>query len=100
MVTCSATPSTKGAAAAAKSSDPGAIRDHIRDVATPGAKQYSLRTLADALKAVSGGEKINYVGVAGAFEFNDVGDPSVSLFDVIEYHGGKGAVVKQVDANE
>lgn len=88
------------AAAAAKSSDPGAIRDHIRDVATPGAKQFSLNTLADALKAVSGGEKINYVGVAGAFEFNDVGDPSVSLFDVIEYHGGKGSVVKQVDANE
>jgi ABC-type branched-subunit amino acid transport system substrate-binding protein len=88
------------AAAAAKSSDPGAIRDHIRDVATAGAKQYSLNTLADALKAVSGGEKINYVGVAGAFEFNDVGDPSVSLFDVIEYHGGKGDVVKQVDANE
>jgi branched-chain amino acid transport system substrate-binding protein len=88
------------AAAAAKSADSGAVTDHIRDIATAGAKQYSLNTLADALKAVSGGEKINYVGVAGAFEFNDVGDPSVSLFDVIEYHGGKGAVVKQVDANE
>jgi ABC-type branched-subunit amino acid transport system substrate-binding protein len=88
------------AAAAAKSSDPATIRDHVRDVATPGAKQFSVNNLADALKAVSGGEKINYVGVAGAFEFNDKGDPSVSLFDVIEYQDGKASLVKQVDAKE
>lgn len=88
------------AAAAAKSSEPGAIRDHVRGVATAGAKQYSLDNLSEALKAVSGGEKIDYVGVAGAFEFNDVGDPSVSLFDVIEYHNGKSTLVKQVDARE
>ena len=88
------------AAAAAKASDPGAIRDHIRDVATAGAKKYSLNNLADALKAVSAGEKIDYVGVAGAFEFGDKGDPSVSLFDIIEYHDGKASLVKQVDAKE
>jgi branched-chain amino acid transport system substrate-binding protein len=72
----------------------------VRGIATAGAKQYSLDNLSEALKAVSGGEKIDYVGVAGAFEFNDVGDPSVSLFDVIEYHNGKSTLVKQVDARE
>jgi branched-chain amino acid transport system substrate-binding protein len=88
------------AAAAAKSSDPAAIRDHIRDVATPGAPKFSVPNLADALKAVSAGRKIDYVGVAGAFEFGDNGDPSVSLFDIIEYHGGKSTPVKQVDVKK
>ena len=88
------------AAAAAKSNDPGAIRDHIRSVATPGAPQFTLTTLADALKAVSAGQKINYVGVAGAFEFADNGDPTVSLFDIFEYKGGKLVVLKQIDAKK
>ena len=73
----------------------GAIERSRRDPSThprrrdAGAKQYSLTNLADALKAVSAGEKIDYVGVAGAFEFGDKGDPTVSLFDIIEYHDGK-----------
>jgi ABC-type branched-subunit amino acid transport system substrate-binding protein len=86
------------AATAAKSNDPGAIRDKIRDVATAGAPKFSVTNLSDALKAVSSGQKIDYVGVAGAFEFGPKGDPTVSLFDVIEYRGGKSSVVKQVDA--
>jgi hypothetical protein len=54
--------------------------------------------LADALKAVSSGQKIDYVGVAGAFEFGDNGDPTVSLFDIFEYQKGKLVVLKQIDA--
>ena len=57
-------------------------------------------TLADALKAVNSGQKINYVGVAGAFEFADNGDPTVSLFDIFEYKGGKPTVLKQIDAKK
>jgi len=88
------------AAAAAKSNDPGAITSHIRSVTSPGAPQFTLNTLADALKAVNAGQKINYVGVAGAFEFADNGDPTVSLFDIFEYKGGKPTVLKQIDAKK
>ena len=88
------------AAAAAKSNDPAKITAQIRNVTSPGAPQFTLNTLADALKAANGGQKINYVGVAGAFEFADNGDPTVSLFDIFEYKGGKLAVLKQIDAKK
>jgi branched-chain amino acid transport system substrate-binding protein len=88
------------AAATAKSNDPGAITAQIRNVTSPGAPQFTLNTLADALKAVNSGQKINYVGVAGAFEFADNGDPTVSLFDIFEYKGGKPSVLKQIDAKK
>src|SRR5262249_5613214 len=55
------------AAVAAKSNDPGAIRDHIRAVTDPSAPKFTVTQLADALKAVSAGQKIDYIGVAGAF---------------------------------
>jgi ABC-type branched-subunit amino acid transport system substrate-binding protein len=86
------------AAAAAKSSDPAAITDHVRAVTTPGAPKYYLSNLADALKAADSGQKIDYVGVAGAFEFAENGDPTVSLFDIFEYQQGKLVVLKQIDA--
>jgi ABC-type branched-subunit amino acid transport system substrate-binding protein len=86
------------AAAAAKSSDPSAVTAHIRAVTTPGAPKYYPTTLAGALKAVSTGQTIDYIGVAGAFEFADNGDPTVSLFDIFEYQQGKLAVLKQIDA--
>jgi len=88
------------AAAAAKSSDPGAIRDKIRAITTPGAPKYTLDKLPEALKAVSSGQKIDYIGVAGAFEFAENGDPTVSLFDIFEYQNGKLVVVKQIDAKK
>ena len=88
------------AAAAAKSSDPAAVTDHVRAVTTPGAPKYDLTTLADALKAAGSGQKIDYLGVVGAFEFGDNGDPTVSLFDIFEFQKGKLVVVKQIDATK
>jgi branched-chain amino acid transport system substrate-binding protein len=86
------------AAAAAKSSDPAAITDHVRAVTAPGAPKYYLTNLADALKAVDSGQKIDYIGVVGAFEFAENGDPTVSLFDIFKYRQGKLVVLKQIDA--
>ncbi len=86
------------AAAAAKSSSPAAVTDHVRAVTTKGAPKFTLATLADALKAVDSGQKIDYIGVAGAFEFGDNDDPTVSLFDIFQYQKGKLVVLKQIDA--
>jgi branched-chain amino acid transport system substrate-binding protein len=88
------------AAAGAKSSASAAITDHVRAVTTPGAPKYYLTSLADALKAVDSGRKIDYIGVVGAFEFADSGDPTVSLFDIFEYQKGKLVVLKQIDASK
>jgi len=87
------------AAAAGKSADSASITSHIRDVTSPGAPKYYLTNLADALKAVTAGQKIDYIGVVGAFEFADNGDPTVSLFDIFEYQQGKLVVLKQIDAH-
>lgn len=66
----------------------------------PGATKYSPTNLGDALKAVWAGKPIDYVGVAGAFEFAANGDPTISRFDIFEYRDGKLHVIKQVDAAE
>jgi hypothetical protein len=72
----------------------------VRAVTTKGAPKFYLTTLADALKAVDSGQKIDYIGVAGAFEFADNDDPTVSLFDIFEYQKGKLVVLKQIDATK
>jgi ABC-type branched-subunit amino acid transport system substrate-binding protein len=88
------------AAAAAKSADSAAIQSKIHFVTQPGATKYSPTNLGDALKAVWGGQPIDYVGVAGAFEFAANGDPTISRFDIFEYRDGKLHVIKQIDAAE
>jgi ABC-type branched-subunit amino acid transport system substrate-binding protein len=88
------------AAAAAKSSDSAAVTDHIPDVTTPGGKAFSPSTLGDALKAAWAGEKINYSGVVGSFEFAANGDPTISLFDINQYKDGKPTVLKQIDVKK
>jgi branched-chain amino acid transport system substrate-binding protein len=86
------------AAAAAHSPDPAAIAAKIHDITKPGATKYSPTNLGEALKAVWGGQPIDYVGVAGAFEFAANGDPTISRFDIYEYKSGKLNVIKQIDA--
>jgi ABC-type branched-subunit amino acid transport system substrate-binding protein len=88
------------AAAAAKSADPAAIQSKIHSVTQPGATKFSPTNLGDALKAAWAGQPIDYVGVAGAFEFAANGDPTISRFDIFEYRDGKLHVIKQVDAAE
>jgi ABC-type branched-subunit amino acid transport system substrate-binding protein len=80
----------------AGSSEPGAIRDKIRSVTQEGAPQFTIENLADAVKTAAAGKPIDYVGVSGAFRFQDNGDPSSSLYDVFQYQGGKQVKVEQV----
>jgi ABC-type branched-subunit amino acid transport system substrate-binding protein len=86
------------AAAAAHSADAAAITAKIQDITKPGATKYGPTNLGDALKAAWAGQPIDYVGVAGAFEFAANGDPTISRFDIYEYRGGKLNVIKQIDA--
>src|SRR6202046_1333801 len=83
------------AAAEAHSADAAAVTGKIHDVTKPGAPKFDPTHLGDALKAAWGGQAIDYVGVAGAFEFAANGDPTISRFDIYEYKGGKLNVIKQ-----
>ena len=77
-----------------------AVTGKIHDVTRPGAPKFDPTRLGDALKAAWGGQPIDYVGVAGAFEFAANGDPTISRFDIYEYKGGKLDVMKQIDASK
>ena len=81
----------------AKSTEPGAIRDKVRSVTQEGAPQFTIENLKDAVAAAASGKPIDYVGVSGAFRFQDNGDPSSSLYDVFQYQGGKRVTIEQVD---
>jgi hypothetical protein len=72
------------------SSGSGKFKALLRKYSEPG----------EALKAAWSGEPIDYVGVAGAFEFAANGDPTISRFDIFEYKGGKLDVIKQIDASK
>ena len=71
--------------------------EKIRDVTMPPGDKYNFTQLADAMKALAAGKKIDFDGVSGPLEFGANGDPTASLYDIFEYKGGKMAVLRQVD---
>ncbi len=87
------------AAVAAKSTEPAAIKSHIRSVADPKGEKYTFLQLAEAAKAVSAGKPIAYVGVSGPLEFDKNGDPTTSLYDIFQLKGGRLAVLRQIQLN-
>lgn len=81
----------------AHSTAPGAIRDNVRTVTKAGAPQFTIDTLAEAVKTAYEKKPIDYVGVSGEFRFMANGDPSTSLYNVFQYQNGKQVVVEQVN---
>ncbi|GAA3606545.1 ABC transporter substrate-binding protein [Nonomuraea rosea] len=70
-------------AAEAAKSDAGAdIAAKLVEVSKTGDKCESFKECADLLKA---GKDIDYDGVSGPVDFNDVGDPSVATIGVYQY---------------
>jgi ABC-type branched-subunit amino acid transport system substrate-binding protein len=70
------------AAEQAKSAEPAKIRDAMVKVTRDGTE---CNTFADCKKLIGEGKDIAYVGAAGALRFNDKGEPSTGLYDVLQY---------------
>jgi branched-chain amino acid transport system substrate-binding protein len=70
------------AAEAAKSDAGAAIAGSLVDVSKGGEKCAGFKQCADLLKA---GKDLDYEGVSGPVDFNDVGDPTVATIGVYEY---------------
>ncbi|TYB54164.1 ABC transporter substrate-binding protein [Nonomuraea sp. PA05] len=70
------------AAEAAKADTGTAIAGKLVDVSKGGTKCTGFKECADLLKA---GSDIDYDGVSGPVDFNDVGDPSVATIGVYQY---------------
>ncbi|MFB4264177.1 ABC transporter substrate-binding protein [Nonomuraea sp. GTA35] len=70
------------AAEAAKADTGAAIAGKLVEVSKGGTKCAGFKECADLLKA---GTDIDYEGVSGPVDFNDVGDPSVATIGVYQY---------------
>jgi len=86
------------ASVAADSAEPAAIRDKVRSITTEGAPKFTFENLADAIKAVQSGQKIDYVGASGEIRFAENGDLVVGLYDVFTFRDRQREVVGQVTA--
>lgn len=82
------------AALKAGSDDPIAIRDNLTAVTNPPGKTFTWTDLSAAMKAVVAGEDIDYQGVSGPIDFNDVGDPTAANYAVWQFDAdGKDEVI-------
>jgi ABC-type branched-subunit amino acid transport system substrate-binding protein len=75
-------------AVAAGSTDGAAIAEQIQDVSGAPGKKFAWNELADAIKALEGGQDIDYEGASGALDLNEDGDPTAGVYDVYEFKGG------------
>jgi ABC-type branched-subunit amino acid transport system substrate-binding protein len=78
------------ASVAAGSSDPGAIKDKLREVSGPPGTAYTFQQLPQAIKDLRAGKDINYEGVSGPIDFAANGDPTSASYDQYGYTGPGG----------
>lgn len=77
------------AAVAAGSTDGQAMADALQDVTAPPGTKYTWEQLPEAVKALQNGDDIDYLGASGDLNLDDNGDPTVGVYDVFLFKGGK-----------
>jgi ABC-type branched-subunit amino acid transport system substrate-binding protein len=87
------------ASVSAGSHDAKAITAQMREVAGPPGKKVTYLDLADAVKTLRSGGKIDYQGVSGPIDFDQHGDPTTGLYDLFHFAGGKLVVDRQINAS-
>jgi len=85
-------------AVAAGSTDGQDMADQLQDVSGPPGTQYSWEQLPDAIKALENGDDIDYIGASGDLNIDENGDPTVGVYDELEFKNGKLAPIGQVPA--
>jgi ABC-type branched-subunit amino acid transport system substrate-binding protein len=73
------------------------IRDQMRRVANPGGQKYGPSDFAEAVKAASRGEDINYQGASSVVDFNEKGDPASAAYDVWKFDSSADGGIKTED---
>jgi len=71
--------------AAAGTSDPGAIRDQIRNIANPDGQEVGPQNFIEGINAVANGENINYQGASSSTNFDESGDPATAVYSTWEF---------------
>ena len=84
------------AAVAAGKPDGAAMAKELRAVSGPGGKKYTWKQLPDAIKALQGGDDIDYEGASGPIDLDDKGDPTAGVYDLFRFRNGKADVFGEV----
>jgi len=66
----------------------------VRKVSSPPGKKYSWRQLPEAIRALEGGQDIDYQGASGPINIEPIqsdagGNPTAGVYDVFRYRNGK-----------
>ena len=85
------------AAVAADSTEPAAIRGKVREITGGPGEKYTFVQLAEAVKALRSGKRIDFDGVSGPLDLDRNGDPTASLYDIFQFKNGKLEVIRQID---
>jgi ABC-type branched-subunit amino acid transport system substrate-binding protein len=88
------------AAVAAGSNDGEAIAEHLQQVSGPPGPRYTYQQLGQAFKDLAAGKEIDYEGVGGSINFDDVGDPSIAVYDAYQYRNNELTVFEKIDVEE
>jgi ABC-type branched-subunit amino acid transport system substrate-binding protein len=85
------------AALHAGSNEPDAITESLTAVSGPPGTQFTWQELPQAVEALAAGEDVDYEGISGAIDFDEVGDPTSAIYDIYKYIDGTQTVVGQYD---
>lgn len=77
------------AAVAAGSTDGKEMAAELRDVTGPPGQKYNWQQLPQAVKALQDGKDIDYVGPSGDINLDENGDPTVGVYDQLQFSGGE-----------
>ena len=87
------------AAAAAGTADAEDIQQALQDVSAPPGEKFTYLRLADAIRALQGGQDIDFDGVTGPIDFDDNGDPTTATYEVWRYgDNGNLRVMREFEA--
>jgi branched-chain amino acid transport system substrate-binding protein len=77
------------AAVAAGSTDGKEMAAKLRGVTGPPGTKYTWQQLPQAVKALQAGNDIDYVGPSGDINLDQNGDPTVGVYDQLQFKGGE-----------
>ena len=87
------------AGVAAGSSDGAEMAEAIIDVTGPPGKKFTYEQLPQAIKALEGGEDIDYEGASGPIDWDENGDLSRYIYDISQFKDGELVKVYTVEVS-
>jgi ABC-type branched-subunit amino acid transport system substrate-binding protein len=89
------------AAVAAGSTEGTDMAAVLQTITGPGGDKYTWEELPQAVEALQNGDDIDYVGASGEIDLDENGDPTVGVYDQLEFKNGKIVPLgKQIPAEE